>query len=115
MTPALLVLLGLSFGLSFPAWHRARNDGKATPLMLFLALPALIVWFVLSVNGFGPQSLSNLIEVFFLLGAGVALAYLHLLLGSRSDASPRAIALWIMAGLVVAAVLLRRFMPVLPE
>jgi len=115
MTLALLVLLALMFGLSFPAWHRARSHGKATPLVLFLALPALIVWFVLSINGFGAQSLSNLIEVSFLLAAGVALAYLHLVLASRSDASPRAIALWMMAGLVVAAVLLRRFMPVLPE
>lgn len=115
MTIALLVIVALTFTMTFPAWQLARRNQNDSPLVLGLALPAVILWFVLTVNGFGSQSLSNVIEVLCLLGAGVALAYLHLYLVSRTGARPTPTAVWMMVVLVVAAILFRWLMPVLPE
>ncbi len=111
----MLVIVALTIVLSFPAWQLARRRGNDTPLMLGLALPAVMIWIMLTINGYGAQSLSNVVEVFYLFAAGVGLAYAHLFLVGRTWARVRPTALWMMLGLIAAAVLLRTFMPLLPE
>jgi len=115
MTACAAVLLVLMFGLSFPAWLLARRRGRETPLLLVLPLPGIAAWIALSMLGYGSQSLSNLIEPFIVLLVGAALAYLFLVLVDRTGVRPAAIAALLMAALILLAVLLRTFMPILPE
>ncbi len=115
MTLMMLVLVVVTFAVSFPAWQVARRQGNDSPWMLGLALPALLVWVALTASGYGAQSLSNIVEVFYLFAGGIALSWAHLLLVRHTGARPGPTALWMIAGLVVMAILLRTFMPVLPE
>jgi hypothetical protein len=115
MTPCAAVLLILMLGASFPAWSIARSRGQATPLLLLLPLPAIAAWIALSVVGYGAQSLSNLIEPVIVLALGVVLAYVYLPIVDRTGARPAVVAALMMAALLVLAVLLRTFMPNLPE
>lgn len=115
MTACAVVLVMLMLGMSVPAWAIARQRGKGTPLLLLLPLPAILAWVALSTGGYGAQSLSNLVEPLIILLAGVALAYVYLLVMNRTDRSQHVIALLLMAALILLAFLLRTFMPILPE
>lgn len=114
MTLMMLVLVAVTVGITFPAWRIARRQGNDSPWMLGLALPAIVVWVAASASGYGAQSLSNVVEIFYLFAGGVGLAYGHLFLVSRTEARPGPTALVMMVTLVVA-LLSRTFMPMLPE
>lgn len=115
MTACGAVLLVLMLGMSLPVWSIARRRKQATPLLLVLPLPAIVVWMALSGVGYGAQSLSNLVEPFIVLFVGVAFVCLFLPLVDRTGARPAVLATLMMVALVVLAVLLRAFMPNLPE
>ena len=82
---------------------------------MFLAVPGVVVWFGLTILGFGAQSLSNIVEVIWLVGAGIVLSYLKLLVQGRLAISQRGLTHGLLLVLAVAAIMLRVFMPVLPE
>jgi hypothetical protein len=83
--------------------------------VLFLAVPALAVWLGLTAVGYGAQSLSNIIEVFWLVGASILFCYVKVFLIDLFVHRPHATTYVLIALLLVGAVLLRTFMPVLPE
>jgi len=109
------VLILIVVALTIPAWSYARRRDRGSHWLLILWLPAVILWIVLSGLGVGAQSLSNLIEVFWLMAAGIVLSYLKVFIVDRHIASRQGITPALMAALALAALLLRLFMPILPE
>lgn len=110
--PVLLLVAGL---LCSPAFVVSRRRSSESWWLLFLAVPALAVWLGLTAVGYGAQSLSNIIEVFWLVVASILFCYVKVLVIDRLVHRPHATTYVLMALLVVGAVLLRTFMPVLPE
>jgi hypothetical protein len=109
------LLAALVAALCLPAWLYARPRQGASWLLLFLFVPATIVWVVLSAAGIGAQSLSNLIEVFILMLLSVVACYLQVFVLDRSMPEPRRTSVWVASALALVALLLRLTMPVLPE
>jgi len=69
----------------------------------------------MTASGHGAQSLSNLVEVFWLIGAAVTLTYAKVFVIGRTMASAHRSTYALTVFLAVAAVLLRLLMPGLPE
>ena len=112
MFPALFILAA---ALSLPAWWYARRHQGASWLLLTLAVPATLVWVLLTGAGVGAQSLSNLIEVLALLILSVVACYAQVFVLDRFYAKPPRTSAWLAGGLALVAVVLRLSMPVLPE
>lgn len=108
-------LLGLAAALCLPGWSYARRRQGASSLLLFMAMPATIIWVLLSGAGIGAQSLSNLIEVLVLLSLGVAACYLQVFFLDRHLSRPPRTSAWLAGALVLVGLPLRLMMPVLPE
>jgi hypothetical protein len=109
------VLLLITSVLSLPAFWLSKRKGSESWWLLFLSGPALAVWMGLTFFGYGAQSLANIIEVFWLAAAGVLICYLKVLMVDRFFQSQRKTTFGLILLLVIGAVLLRTFMPVLPE
>lgn len=114
MTP-LFGVLALAAGLFCVPAYLAGRDAGESPWLLASSLPALALWVALASLGFGPQSLSNLVEPLLLLAGAVILAYLKVLLLDPRLRDPRRSTYGLMALLALGAFLLRAFMPLLPE
>ena len=110
--PALLVIGAV---LIFPAYLVSLRRGNETWWLLFVAAPGVALWVVLTAWGYGPQSLSNLVEVLILTAAGAALSYVKVFALDPMAGAPRKNTFLIMAALAAGAFLLRTFMPLLPE
>ena len=110
---ALLLVLVTTLGL-YPAWRVSRGRGDSLWL-LFLGTPALVVWVLITGLGFGPQSLSNLVEALLIMVVSVPLGYVKVFALDRFCGSPRRNTYLTMAALVMLAVVLRAAMPLLPE
>jgi hypothetical protein len=110
--PVLVVVAGL---LCLPAYLYSRRRNAESRWLPLAPLPAVLVWLLLTAAGYGAQSLSNLVEVLWLMAAAVALVYGKVLWLDRRVGFRVANTYVLMALLVLAAVLLRSFMPVLPE
>lgn len=110
--PMLLALAGL---LCWPAFAHSRKTGPESWWLLFLSGPAVVVWVGLTGSGYGAQSLSNLVEVFWLVGSGVLLCYVKVFIVDRLLPKSLITTYLLAAILVAGAALLRTFMPVLPE
>jgi ABC-type bacteriocin/lantibiotic exporter with double-glycine peptidase domain len=65
--------------------------------------------------GFGPQSLSNLIELLILGTLSIVAGYIKVFLVDPYYAESSRNTYLVMVFLVLAAILLRKFMPLLPE
>lgn len=116
MLEYMVILLVAMATMSLPAWYAAKRRNQATAWLLTGGIPALCVWFLLAGTGIGPQSLSNLaIETGILAILSVVSAYIQPFLLNRRFANHRRTAAFCAAGLVVAAIVLRLAMPVLPE
>jgi hypothetical protein len=100
-----------------PAWltSRTRTRGRESAWLPFATFPALAAWVLLAGFGYGPQSLSNLVEVPGLFAAGIILCYGKVFLLDRRVKDPRWTTYLLMALLVTGSILLRTFMPLLPE
>jgi len=98
-----------------PGWYWAKKRYSQTWLLLFLPTAGIVFWMLLTFAGVGPQSLSNLIEVFFVAVAAIAAAYLKFLLFDRIDSTRSRGNLFAVAIVVVVTIGLRLFMPWLPE
>lgn len=102
--------------LNVPAWlYARRRRAGTTPPILVLGAPAIVVWVLLTMLGVGAQSLSNLVETLMLAALSVVLCYGQVFLLDRLLPSPRRTSLGLAAGLILVGVLLRLFMPLLPE
>lgn len=110
--PVLILLAAL---LCLPPFFYARTQEHGCYWILFMAFPAIAVWVFLAGAGIGGQSLSNLVEVFWLLGGGVILAWLKVFVIDRRIKNPRLSTYTILALLCIASIMLRLFIPELPE
>ncbi len=112
MFPVLFVLAAV---ISLPAWSYARRHQGASWLLLTLAVPATLVWVLLTGAGVGAQSLSNLVEMLVLLLLSVVSCYVQVFVLDRYISKPFRTSAWLAGGLALVAVVLRVSMPVLPE
>jgi len=108
----LLLIVG---AICAPAYFFSRRNGEETKWFLVAALPSIILWIGLTGSGYGAQSLSNLIEVIWLMIATVILSYLKVFIIDRKANKPKQSTYTMIALLAIGAFLLRTFMPVLPE
>ena len=111
----LTVLLGAPVALCFPAWWYSRRRGGESAWLLFMALPAMLVWFCLCTFGIGAQSLANLIELPSLALAAIVLCHVKVFVIDKWTSPPRSTTYGVVMFLVAVAILLRLFMPTLPE
>lgn len=111
-----LPLVALPMLLIAPAWilARARKQRDAEWLP-FVHVPAATLWFGLFVAGIGSQSLGNLNEGVILAGAVIPLAYAKVAIVDRLTPHHHATTGGLAAVLLILAVVLRAFTPVLPE
>lgn len=110
--PLLLFMAGL---LCAPAYIVSRNNGDESIWLLFVSLPALLIWMSLTSFGYGAQSLSNIVEIFWILVVSVLICYMKVFIIDRKLDKPKKTTYYLMALLALAAFLSRTFMPVLPE
>lgn len=115
MTILFAGLLLLGWLACLPAWLVSRSRGRESAWLPFAAFPALAAWVLLAGFGYGPQSLSNLVEPLGLFAAGIVLCYGKVFLLDRRAKDPRWTTYLLMALLVTGSILLRTFMPLLPE
>ena len=115
MTVLFPILILIASVLSIPAYLLSRRHSEETRWLLFLCVPSTVAWFFLTYFGYGAQSLSNIIEVLWLIGAAILLCYIKVLVIDRFIKKPKATTYVFMIFLVLGALLLRSFMPVLPE
>ncbi len=108
-------LFGAPAVLCLPGWRLSCRRGSESVWLLFCATPAMLVWFWLSSIGVGAQSLANLVEFPLLAVAGVVSCYVKVFVVDKWVETPRYSTYGLVALLVAAAVLLRLFMPSLPE
>ncbi|MBN2383865.1 hypothetical protein JXQ70_13400 [bacterium] len=113
---AMILVLVLIVGLlCAPAYLASQRKGGESRWFLVSALPAIAIWIGMTVLGYGAQSLANIIEVFWIVLATIALSYLKVFLVDRSIHKPRQTTYALIVFLIIAVVLLRTFMPSLPE
>lgn len=113
-----MFLFFLIFGVlsCLPAWFASRRRQQASGWDLLVALPGCLCWIALAGLGVGPQSLSNLVvELFDLVLGSIVLYYLKVFLLDRFTENPGRNTVYVVVISVAVAVLLRLFMPVLPE
>ena len=116
MLLAFPVLILAACILCLPAWLIARRRNRASLWLLFLSFPAITLWVIMEDTGVGnTASLSNLIEVFWLLGGGIALAYAKVFALDYVVPRWRLTTYGAIALVAIAAILLRLYMPTLPE
>lgn len=116
MLIAFPVLILAAAVLCVPAWLVARRRNRGSAWLLFLSTPAIALWVAMEDNGLGrPASEANLVEVFWLLAGGVALAYINVFAIDRVTPRWRLTTYGAVALLAIAAILLRLLMPTLPE
>ena len=115
MTPLFPILVMVAGLLCLPAYFYSRRRHAESRWLPLAPLPALLVWFLLTAAGYGAQSLSNLVEVLWLMAAAVVLVYGKVFLLDRTLGFRIETTYLLMAMLALAAVLLRSLMPRLPE
>ncbi len=115
MFPLFAALLAGSAVLNLPAWFFARSRDRATWWLPLIGAPAILGWVALVGLGVGPQSLSNVVEVMALAALSVLLCYAQAFLLNRRFQDYRRISAFLQIALIGVAVLLRIFMPLVPE
>lgn len=115
MTIALLVFVALSCAVTYPAYSASRRRGAESPLLLVIAVPAVVVWGLVTALGYGAQSLTAIVEVMALFGLGVVLAYVKVYVVDTAGGNRRVTTYSLAALLVVVAAILRAMMPDFPE
>lgn len=108
-------LLAGSAILNLPAWFVARGRQEAAPWLPFIGAPAILAWVGLVMLDVGPQSLANLVEVLALAALSVVVCYAQVFWLNRRFPHARRTSMFLALALVATAVLLRIFMPLLPE
>ncbi|GAL16927.1 hypothetical protein JCM19235_5476 [Vibrio maritimus] len=107
--------LSLYYLIAFPGGVRAYQKGQLSLGDAFLPLSVFATWSLLATSGIGAQSLGNLVELVFLLGASVALFYIRLWYVKLhpTNAALSLIALYCIV--ITLVVLTRMSFPLIPE
>lgn len=101
--------------LILPGWYWANKGQPQDVWICFLPAAGLALWMLLTALGFGAQSLANLVETPMIAGIAVVVAYLKFLVFDKGSALNSYGKLFAIVTVILATVLLRTFMPVLPE
>ncbi len=109
----IIVLVPVLFCL--PGWLIARKRYNASPWSLNFALPGLVLWILLAMGGIGPQSMGNIVELFYLCFGAIPIYYLKVLLIDKVRPNTRMNTVILTLVICLAAILLRLTMPVIPE
>ncbi len=109
------VLIIVPAVLDTPAWLYARRHRGGTAFLPWLAVPALCLWSGLMVLGVGRSTLGNFEEGIWIVGLGVFLVYLQVFALDRVWKRPRRTSAMLAVALCIVAVILRLYMPPLPE
>lgn len=113
LTLALVILIPIA--LIYPGWRKASQSESQGSIAFFLPTIGISLWLSLMGSGVGAQSLSNLVEVYFVCAIAVAVAYLKFNLLNARIKSTLGSGLVACGVLTIAVVALRLLMPVLPE
>ena len=105
----------LAIGLIVPGWLWFRRSQPQSRWLLVLPPFGVLSWVTLTASGIGPQSLSNILEAFFVAVSAVLSVYFKFLVLDRvlSQRSRGTTVAFFIVGAV--ALVLRLLMPVLPE
>ena len=95
--------------------HGGTRAGMCGITVLRRPPAPVLIWYLLVAAGVGPQSLSNIVELFIIAVAVLALAYVRVFVLDRLTGSPKTNAIVILALSVIVPIVLRLTMPVLPE
>jgi hypothetical protein len=109
----IIVLVPVIFCL--PGWLIARKRYNASPWSLNFALPGLVLWIVLAMNGIGPQSMGNVVELFYLCLGSIPAYYIKVLVIDKTRPDTRMNTIILTVVIAVAAIIMRLAMPELPE
>lgn len=101
--------------LILPGWYWANKDQPQDVWICFLPAAGLALWMLLTALGFGAQSLANLVEAPMIVGISVVVAYLKFFVFDKGAALNSYGKLFAIVAVILATVVLRAFMPVLPE
>ena len=112
----LFIFIGLvSIVLLIPAWLIAKRNNQENNLLVFAAIPSLLLWFLLVWLGFGAQSLTNLVEIFIILVAVIIATYIKVLVIDKIFQQYLRNTYLMIFILMTFTFSLRLFMPLLPE
>jgi hypothetical protein len=115
MVSLVLILVAVSSLLSVPAWHWSKKQHQLFPWDYGLPVYPLLMWFLLVELGIGPQSLSNLVELFIVSAFAVGVVYLRAFVFHRLFTNAYASSMMSIVMVLVCPVILRLTMPHLPE
>ncbi|HIF9529891.1 hypothetical protein [Photobacterium damselae] len=97
------------------AWVNAKRKNALYWSDICLPIISLFFWCFLASVGYGPQSLSNLIEIPILLIAGIILLYVRVFIIDRYRKQPKQNSYIIIGLCIFFVLLLRTVMPLIPE
>ncbi len=110
-----LVLVVVSSLVSVPAWRWSQKRHQLFPWDYGLPVYPLLMWFLLVASGIGPQSLSNLVELFIVSAFAVGVVYLRAFVFHRLLNNPYTSSMISIVLALFCPVILRLTMPLLPE
>jgi len=109
----IIVLVPVIFCL--PGWFIARKRYNASPWSLNFALPGMVLWIILAMNGIGPQSMGNIVELLYLCLGSIPAYYVKVLVIDKSRPNTKKNTIMLTVVICVAAIIMRFTMPELPE
>ena len=108
-------LILLAYAFSLPAWKGFARRVHWYKWEYGVPVYGVFTWFFLSSLGVGAQSLSNLVELFFVLVIAVLSPWLRVAFPGKNVGTSRILSIAVSLSPVIVAVGLRLFMPKLPE
>lgn len=115
MIALFLILIVIAGLLILPGWYWANKGLPQSVWICLLPATGLALWAALAALGFGAQSLANLIETPVIASVSVVAAYLKFIVFDKRPALNPYGNVFAIAAVILATILLRTFMPVLPE
>ncbi|MEE9270170.1 MAG: hypothetical protein V3V49_07905 [Candidatus Krumholzibacteria bacterium] len=113
---ALLPLLILVIAVVVsPLWFYARKRNRWFGWDYALLTAPLAIWFLLVMAGIGPQSLSNIIELFIIALVVILLLYARVFVIDAASKHYRVNSMVVFVLACAAPVILRFTMPLIPE
>jgi len=112
---AWFMMMALPVFLILPGWLWFRRKRKQSVWLLALPVFGVGLWLALALAGVGAQSLSNIIELFYIAVIAVVVAYVKFLAFDRMSALQARGTAIAFAAIALTTIGLRLFMPLLPE